>query len=167
MAWLPFKNAYGVMMGAMHLKCRIDGTTVALLFVPVVMLLGDVYIAEEYHQQYLSKGGRMNRPQSAAKGCNDPIRCYVSAEALCLYNVCVLSVALCCKCLHNVRAATMTMTAMLPGQLLLLCLEICWLLYEANSFSFPLISCFDVRRGKLDLGRAGCWVSIWHGSPHS
>jgi peptide-methionine (S)-S-oxide reductase len=32
--------------------------------------------AEDYHQQYLAKGGRFNRPQSAAKGCNDPIRCY-------------------------------------------------------------------------------------------
>ncbi|KAH7621824.1 hypothetical protein Ndes2526B_g02641 [Nannochloris sp. 'desiccata'] len=32
--------------------------------------------AEDYHQQYLAKGGRFNRPQSAAKGCTDPIRCY-------------------------------------------------------------------------------------------
>jgi len=32
--------------------------------------------AEEYHQQYLEKGGRMGRGQSAAKQCNDPIRCY-------------------------------------------------------------------------------------------
>ena len=32
--------------------------------------------AEEYHQQYLAKGGRFNRPQSPAKGCTDPIRCY-------------------------------------------------------------------------------------------
>ena len=32
--------------------------------------------AEEYHQQYLAKGGRFNRPQSARKGCDDPIRCY-------------------------------------------------------------------------------------------
>lgn len=30
--------------------------------------------AEEYHQKYLSKGGRFGSPQSAAKGCNDPIR---------------------------------------------------------------------------------------------
>jgi len=29
------------------------------------------YPAEEYHQQYLQKGG-----QSANKGCSDPIRCY-------------------------------------------------------------------------------------------
>ncbi|NP_001150352.1 peptide-methionine (S)-S-oxide reductase [Zea mays] len=29
------------------------------------------YPAEEYHQQYLEKGG-----QSAKKGCSDPIRCY-------------------------------------------------------------------------------------------
>jgi peptide-methionine (S)-S-oxide reductase len=32
--------------------------------------------AEEYHQQYLERGGRFGRPQSAAKGCNDPVRCY-------------------------------------------------------------------------------------------
>lgn len=32
--------------------------------------------AEQYHQQYLEKGGRFGRPQSAAKGCTDPIRCY-------------------------------------------------------------------------------------------
>lgn len=32
--------------------------------------------AEEYHQQYLSKGGRFNQPQSAEKGCKDEIRCY-------------------------------------------------------------------------------------------
>lgn len=32
--------------------------------------------AEEYHQQYLEKGGRQGRGQCAAKGCNDPIRCY-------------------------------------------------------------------------------------------
>lgn len=34
------------------------------------------YRAEEYHQQYLAKGGRSGFKQSAAKGCNDPIRCY-------------------------------------------------------------------------------------------
>ncbi|PRW57568.1 peptide methionine sulfoxide reductase [Chlorella sorokiniana] len=32
--------------------------------------------AEEYHQRYLEKGGRFGRGQCAAKGCNDPIRCY-------------------------------------------------------------------------------------------
>lgn len=37
---------------------------------------GDYYLAESYHQQYLEKGGRFNRPQSAAKNCDDPIRCY-------------------------------------------------------------------------------------------
>mmetsp|Transcript_25023 Transcript_25023/g.73979 ORF Transcript_25023/g.73979 Transcript_25023/m.73979 type:complete len:233 (-) Transcript_25023:355-1053(-) len=37
---------------------------------------GDYYLAEDYHQQYLSKGGRMGRAQSAAKGCTDTIRCY-------------------------------------------------------------------------------------------
>ncbi|XP_024542303.1 peptide methionine sulfoxide reductase A1 [Selaginella moellendorffii] len=34
------------------------------------------YRAEEYHQQYLAKGGRSGFRQSAEKGCNDPIRCY-------------------------------------------------------------------------------------------
>ncbi|KAE8697261.1 vignain-like [Hibiscus syriacus] len=32
--------------------------------------------AEEYHQQYLEKGGRFGAKQSADKGCTDPIRCY-------------------------------------------------------------------------------------------
>ena len=32
--------------------------------------------AEAYHTRYLEKGGRFGRPQSAAKGCGDPIRCY-------------------------------------------------------------------------------------------
>ncbi len=32
--------------------------------------------AEQYHQQYLEKGGRSGRGQSAAKSCTDPIRCY-------------------------------------------------------------------------------------------
>ncbi|GMH09644.1 hypothetical protein Nepgr_011485 [Nepenthes gracilis] len=34
------------------------------------------YRAEDYHQQYLEKGGRFGFKQSAGKGCNDPIRCY-------------------------------------------------------------------------------------------
>ncbi|XP_057441180.1 peptide methionine sulfoxide reductase A1-like isoform X2 [Lotus japonicus] len=34
------------------------------------------YRAEEYHQQYLAKGGRFGFKQSTSKGCNDPIRCY-------------------------------------------------------------------------------------------
>ncbi|ERN06928.1 hypothetical protein AMTRI_Chr06g174860 [Amborella trichopoda] len=34
------------------------------------------YRAEEYHQQYLEKGGRQGFKQSAQKGCTDPIRCY-------------------------------------------------------------------------------------------
>lgn len=37
---------------------------------------GAFWPAEEYHQQYLSKGGRCGSMQSAKKGCNDPIRCY-------------------------------------------------------------------------------------------
>eukprot|EP01025_Chloroclados_australasicus_P057848 TRINITY_DN7230_c0_g1_i1.p1 TRINITY_DN7230_c0_g1~~TRINITY_DN7230_c0_g1_i1.p1 ORF type:complete len:194 (+),score=13.58 TRINITY_DN7230_c0_g1_i1:25-606(+) len=32
--------------------------------------------AEEFHQQYLEKGGRFGKGQSASKGCTDPIRCY-------------------------------------------------------------------------------------------
>jgi peptide-methionine (S)-S-oxide reductase len=32
--------------------------------------------AEEYHQKYLSKGGRNGRPQDASKGATTPIRCY-------------------------------------------------------------------------------------------
>ncbi|KAK9104284.1 hypothetical protein Scep_021128 [Stephania cephalantha] len=34
------------------------------------------YRAEEYHQQYLEKGGGKGNKQSAEKGCTDPIRCY-------------------------------------------------------------------------------------------
>lgn len=37
---------------------------------------GDYYIAEKYHQQYLSRGGRFGLAQSADKGCQDKIRCY-------------------------------------------------------------------------------------------
>lgn len=37
---------------------------------------GDYYLAEDYHQQYLAKGGRGGRAQSAEKGCKDTIRCY-------------------------------------------------------------------------------------------
>lgn len=36
----------------------------------------DFWIAETYHQQYLSKGGRFGRAQCSAKGCTDGIRCY-------------------------------------------------------------------------------------------
>ncbi|CAL9229520.1 unnamed protein product [Arabidopsis halleri] len=34
------------------------------------------YKAEEYHQQYLVKGGMHGNAQSPAKSCKDPIRCY-------------------------------------------------------------------------------------------
>lgn len=37
---------------------------------------GDFWPAEEYHQQYLAKGGRFGRKQSTAKRCTDPVRCY-------------------------------------------------------------------------------------------
>ncbi|EOA19464.1 hypothetical protein CARUB_v10001919mg [Capsella rubella] len=33
------------------------------------------YKAEEYHQQYLAKGGRSGNAQSPAKSCKDPISC--------------------------------------------------------------------------------------------
>jgi len=36
----------------------------------------EFYRAEDYHQQYLEKGGRHGKKQSAAFGCTDPIRCY-------------------------------------------------------------------------------------------
>ena len=36
----------------------------------------DYYVAEDYHQQYLEKGGNFGRPQSAEKGASDKIRCY-------------------------------------------------------------------------------------------
>ncbi len=32
--------------------------------------------AEEYHQQYLAKGGRNGLAQDPRKNCTDPIRCY-------------------------------------------------------------------------------------------
>ena len=38
--------------------------------------INEYYIAENYHQQYLSKGGRFGQGQSAEKGCTDKIRCY-------------------------------------------------------------------------------------------
>ena len=46
---------------------------------PVATEVGEVQnysAAEEYHQQYLSKGGRFGKAQDPSKGCNDPIRCY-------------------------------------------------------------------------------------------
>jgi len=32
------------------------------------------YKAEDYHQQYLARGGRNGKAQNPAKGCTDPIR---------------------------------------------------------------------------------------------
>lgn len=46
---------------------------------PIVTELADVKdfnAAEDYHQQYLEKGGRFGKSQSSKKGCDDPIRCY-------------------------------------------------------------------------------------------
>ena len=36
----------------------------------------DYYVAENYHQQYLEKGGRFSRPHNASKGATEKIRCY-------------------------------------------------------------------------------------------
>ena len=47
-----------------------------LLQVAELLPAKEYYIAEGYHQQYLEKGGRMGNGQSAAKGCQDKIRCY-------------------------------------------------------------------------------------------
>eukprot|EP00798_Chlamydomonas_sp_ICE-L_P007713 gene7713-881_t len=41
---------------------------------------GDYYVAEDYHQQYLEKGGRGGRGQSAAKGATETIRCGASLQ---------------------------------------------------------------------------------------
>lgn len=37
---------------------------------------------QNYHQQYLSKGGRFNRPQSAQKGCTDKASATANAPGL-------------------------------------------------------------------------------------
>lgn len=46
---------------------------------PIVTEMAEVKgfkAAEDYHQQYLERGGRFGKAQSAKKGCDDPIRCY-------------------------------------------------------------------------------------------
>ena len=46
---------------------------------PIVTEMADVSgftAAEDYHQQYLERGGRFGKAQSSKKGCDDPIRCY-------------------------------------------------------------------------------------------
>ncbi|KAK9829679.1 hypothetical protein WJX72_007310 [[Myrmecia] bisecta] len=51
---------------------RVLGTKV----VSEVLPAGDYYIAEDYHQQYLARGGRFGMPQSTEKGATEKIRCY-------------------------------------------------------------------------------------------
>lgn len=46
------------------------------MVVTEVMRAAVFWPAEEYHQQYLVKGGRFGTGQSASKGCRDPVRCY-------------------------------------------------------------------------------------------
>ncbi|KAH8062984.1 peptide-methionine (S)-S-oxide reductase [Aureococcus anophagefferens] len=53
--------------------------------------------AEAVHQRYLENGGRCGRPQSAARGCTDEIRCY--GRAACLRN------RLLPKTTHTLRSA--------------------------------------------------------------
>lgn len=54
------------------------------------------YRAEEYHQQYLEKGGGRGLKQSARKGCNDPIRCYGWCEQVChMLNLSCFFLSLC------------------------------------------------------------------------
>ena len=36
--------------------------------------LDNFSLAEEFHQQYLARGGRFGKAQSAEKQCTDPIR---------------------------------------------------------------------------------------------
>ena len=46
---------------------------------PIVTEMAEVKgftAAEGYHQQYLERGGRFGKAQSAKKSCDDPIRCY-------------------------------------------------------------------------------------------
>lgn len=50
-----------------------------LLQAPIATEVEEVrnyWSAEEYHQEYLAKGGRFGKPQDPSKGCTDPIRCY-------------------------------------------------------------------------------------------
>jgi len=61
----------------------LDAVTVLMMhgFVqdPIVTEMAEVKgftAAEGYHQQYLERGGRFGKAQSAKKSCDDPIRCY-------------------------------------------------------------------------------------------
>lgn len=43
--------------------------------------LNNYWTAEEHHQRFLERGGRYGQGQSAAKSCNDPIRCMRLADS--------------------------------------------------------------------------------------
>eukprot|EP01024_Parvocaulis_polyphysoides_P024322 TRINITY_DN22299_c0_g1_i1.p1 TRINITY_DN22299_c0_g1~~TRINITY_DN22299_c0_g1_i1.p1 ORF type:complete len:206 (+),score=17.92 TRINITY_DN22299_c0_g1_i1:86-619(+) len=55
---------------AENVNSRYEGSVVE------IKAIDQFWPAEQYHQQYLEKGGRMGSGQSASKGCTDPIRCY-------------------------------------------------------------------------------------------
>lgn len=54
------------------LQAQVGGSKIQTELEPVQIF----WPAEEYHQQYLEKGGRFKSPQSSEKGCTDTIRCY-------------------------------------------------------------------------------------------
>ena len=64
------REAYATALGKSRIRTEIAAAS------DYDKLGGLWYFAEPHHQQYLAKGGRGGRGQSAAKGCNDPIRCY-------------------------------------------------------------------------------------------
>lgn len=53
-------------------QAKLGGATIETEIAPLALYTP----AEDMHQSYLAKGGRFGKPQSAAKSCSDPIRCY-------------------------------------------------------------------------------------------